>query len=128
MTICQFWIEKEEEKEGEEDHSGSTDSSASGAIENYILSRRGVIENANLWILKMKKKENLDIYASTDSSAVGVIKTDILSRGGVIENNDLSMLKLKRKKKKKKNKITINRLILVLAGWYFVQVRGDLKW
>ena len=63
-----------------------------------------------------KDQERLNIYASTDSSAVGVIKTDILSRGGVIENDDLSLLKLKNKKEKKEKKITLDRLILVLAG------------
>ena len=81
------------------------------------------------WKWKEEKEEDkFDIYASTDSNAVGVIKTDILSKGGVIEDYDLSMLKLKKKKQNKKKKITVNRLILVLAEWYLVQVRGGLKW
>ena len=81
------------------------------------------------WKWKEEKEEDkFDIYASTDSNAVGVIKTDIWSRGGVIENDDLSLLKLKNKKEKKEKKITLDRLILVLVGWYFIQARGDLQW
>ena len=45
-----------------------------------------------------------------------MIENDVLSKCGVIENDNLSMLKLKKKKQKKKKKITINRLILVVAG------------
>ena len=62
-----------------------------------------------------KEEEKEDHSGSTDSSASGAIENDSLPRCGVIENDNLSILNMKTRKKKKKNEITMHRLILVLA-------------